>query len=109
MQFFESQREKLEEAARGTEGYGRLSSSCANAQRLIDQKYPELPQMNTVSTLQSLPVDRYSKTLLPPEWKHVTPLQCIGDGNCLYRYLYHSGWHLKGTTQWTNPMYVHVP
>jgi len=55
--------------------------------------------MSCISTLQSLPVDRYSKTLLPHAWKHVTPLQCYGDRNCLYRYMYYNtgvGWEGGG-------------
>ena len=26
--------------------------------------------------------------MLPDNWKHVCPVRCYGDGNCLYRYVY---------------------
>ena len=43
--------------------------------------------MTDVSLLQNLPTDVNSTKLLPTGWKHLTPLECYGDGNCLYRYV----------------------
>ena len=85
MFFFESLREMLEKSS---QVYERLFLSCVDVRSLIEQTYPELPQMESTSALQSLPVDMHAKTLLPEQWKHVTPLKCEGDGNCLYRYAF---------------------
>lgn len=53
---------------------------------LFKQKYPQLPYMADAGILEQLPIDARSTQLLPSEWRHVTPLTCYGDGNCLYRY-----------------------
>ena len=85
--FFESLRLKLEKTAQ--DDYQRFTMACHNARTSFEQKYPVLPEMEStkVNDLQALPVDNQAKQLLPKGWKHVTPLQCRGDGNCLYRYV----------------------
>ena len=74
----------MEEAA--SHGYDNLLACCREKQLLFKQKYSQLPYMADANVLQQLPTDARSAKLLPTEWRHVTPLMCCGDGNCLYRY-----------------------
>lgn len=85
LHFFASWRVQLENAAMDPAQYQSFMSVCHNVYALFAKKYPTIPEMELVDVLQNLPVDMYSKQLLPQGWKHVTPLQCLGDGNCLYR------------------------
>ena len=63
-------------------------SACKGAQTLFEQKYPHVPMVTDVNHLLSLPADYAAMKLLPEKWRQVILLECIGDGNCLYRYIY---------------------
>ena len=81
---FESMRQTLEAAAKI--GVEELYSACLKVKGMIEDNGFRLPVLESYESLSHLPTDEISKKLLPAEWKHVTPLQCLGDGNCLYRY-----------------------
>lgn len=81
--FFQSLLTVLNEAA--SKGYQSLHASCITAHEDTQQLYSEIPFLNNVSSLQSMQRDAYSMALLPQECKHLIPLFCRGDGNCLYR------------------------
>lgn len=78
-------RPQLESVTKEPEPYKSLSEACKRTFAEILSKYPHVPSVKC-SQIFSLPIDQLAKTLLPSEWKHLTPLQCVGDGNCLYRY-----------------------
>ena len=82
MQFFRSLLTGLGEAS--SKGFGNLKIKCEETQASINTNYPTIPYVS-VAELQPLLEDKYSKTLLPQERRMLTPLQCFGDGNCLYR------------------------
>ena len=84
VKFFTNLLKCMEKAA--SQGYSSLLACCQEKQLLFKQKYPQLPHMADANVLQELPKDSRSAKLLPFEWRHVTPLMCYGDGNCLYRY-----------------------
>lgn len=84
--FFQSLRKNLEEAA--TEGYSHLQTSCLLASQRIKEQFSDPPflQDYSESVLQSMRRDKYSTRFLPKSLSHIIPLQCYGDGNCLFRY-----------------------
>ena len=82
--FFQSLRKNLEEAA--TEGYSQFQRSCLLASQRIKEQYSDVPFLQDCSALQSVRRDKYSTRFLPKPLSHITPLQCYGDGNCLFRY-----------------------
>ena len=87
--FFKKQLLTLVHAS--SDGYHALLDACKECQALIDHLFPSIPVMNISqyqSHIQTLPTDMYSKSILPEEWKHVCPMTCYGDGNCLYRYVH---------------------
>ena len=85
--FFKSQLKNLAHAA--SSGYNALLEACRHTQLIIDQSYPSIPHMDTKYNLQTIPTHQYSESILPKEWKHVRPITCYGDGNCLYRCVEH--------------------
>ena len=85
--FFQSSLCTLAEAA--TKGYLTLFGACKEQQISIEQMYPDIPRLESTSSLHRVPIHALSESLLPNEWKHLTPLYCYGDGNCLYRYASH--------------------
>ena len=83
--FFKDHLKRLAHAAAG--GFDTLQQACKLTQSLIDDVYPSVTTSSTrLQQLQTVPVHLYSKSILPQGWKHVQPLICYGDGNCLYRY-----------------------
>ena len=85
--FFKKLLTNLAHAASG--GYDELYRACKEIQARIDKSYPTLPLLNIKqqqSNLEGLSIDHYSKSFLPDSWRHVCPVSCDGDGNCLYRY-----------------------
>ena len=82
--FFQSLRKNLEEAA--TEGYTQFQKSCLLASQRIKEQYSDVPFLQDCSALRSVRRDKYSIRFLPKPLSHITPLQCYGDGNCLFRY-----------------------
>ena len=56
-----------------------------NNSHVLTQKFPEIPHLDGIHVLHQMPNHSLSASLLPKEWKHLTPLYCYGDGNCLYR------------------------
>ena len=82
--FFESTLKALHEAA--TKGYETLHASCVTIHDDIHQKYPDIPFLRNANGLLSMRFHAYSKSILPHEFKHLVPIFCNGDGNCLYRY-----------------------
>lgn len=83
--FFLLMRETLEAAA--VNGFDELYSVCVMAQKAIEDMDFKVPVMQNKEKLILLQEDAFSKTLLPSDWQHVTPIQCYGDSNCLYRYM----------------------
>lgn len=78
-------RETLEAAS--VDGFNELHSVCVRVQKAIEDAGYEVPVMQNNEKLILLKEDAFSKTLLPSDWQDVTPIQCYGDGNCLYRYV----------------------
>ena len=85
MHFFERLRVKLELTALYSIDYEEFITACHAAFTKFDEQYPALPEIGIRGVLRTLPVDISSQNLLPQDMKHITPLQCMGDGNCLYR------------------------
>lgn len=71
-------------------GYAALHACCKQLQLNFQDKYPDIPSLNNAFVLQSQDVDRISQCLLPPDCAHLTPLKTTGDGNCLYRWVWHA-------------------
>ena len=87
--FFKKQLIALARATQNN-GYNALLDACKQTQLLIDQSYPSIPAIDINQQqpdLQTISFDKYSKSILPDEWKHMCPITCYGDGNCLYRYV----------------------
>lgn len=82
-------RKTLEAASiNGLNRFDEFYSVCVRTQRAIVDAGYEVPVMQTKEKLIFLKEDAFSKTLLPSNWQNLTPIQCYGDGNCLYRYVY---------------------
>ena len=79
-------------AKASSKGFKNLKMKCEETQALINASYPTIPHAS-IAELQPLPEHKYSKTLLPHEWRMLTPLQCFGDGNCLYRFVTNQNKH----------------
>lgn len=77
-------RESLEAAA--AIEFDELYLACVTAQKAIEDAGFEVPIVQNKEKLVHLQEDAFSKSLLPSDWKDITPIQCYGDGNCLYRY-----------------------
>ena len=84
IKFFESALKALYEAA--TKGYESLYASCVNVHDGMHQGYPDIPFLTNANDLVNMRFHAYSKSILPRDSKHLIPLFCNGDGNCLYRY-----------------------
>lgn len=84
VEFFRSLLWDLTKAS--SKGFGNLKMKCEETQASINTSYPTIPHAS-IAELQVLPEHKYSKTLLPHEQRMLTPLQCLGDGNCLYRFV----------------------
>ena len=85
--FFEDHLKRLAHAA--ASGFDTLKQACKLTQSLVDDVYPSITTNSSqLQQLQNVPVHQYSKSILPQGWKHVHPLTCYGDGNCLYRYMH---------------------
>lgn len=84
-QFFQGLLAELGKAS--TDGYSMLKVQCNKIQSAIEKTYSLLPPIaDTNLVLQGLKEDSYSKTIIPPDAPaRLIPLQCIGDGNCLFR------------------------
>ena len=68
--------------------YAVLYETCKQTQTIIDCSYPYIPDVDIEqqqSKLQDLPVDVYSKSILPKDCKYLNPITCCGDGNYLFR------------------------
>ena len=64
---------------------------CETVQTAIDSQYPVIPYVADVRQLQCLSQHQFSQELLPDEFRlKLIPLQTLGDGNCLYRYVSYS-------------------
>ena len=83
IKFFQSMRKTLEEAA--VSGFCELYLACVAVMKSIQNSGFKVPFLESKECLLHLPQDSISKKLLPSDWKHATPIQCYGDGNCLYR------------------------
>ena len=60
---------------------------CAEEQKLYKTQWPWATpsHMDNRQSLKPI-VDEYSKSILPPPFKDLyDPVECTGDGNCLYR------------------------
>ena len=77
-------RKSLEAAA--AIGFDELYLAYVTAQKAIEDTGFEVPVMQSKENLVHLQEDAFSKSLLPSDWIDVIPIQCYGDGNCLYRY-----------------------
>ena len=55
----------------------------------MNSKYPEVIILPKIS-VTSLHKHEYSSKALPKQTSDMTPIQCEGDGNCLFRYVNHS-------------------
>ena len=86
--FFESTLKSLYEAA--TKGYESLYASCILKHDVMHQKYPDIPFLSSTNELVNMRLHAYSKSVLPHDSKHLIPLFCNGDGNCLYKYEIHT-------------------
>ena len=87
--FFNSKLQHLRKAA--TSGFDSLHAMCETVQTAIDSQYPVIPCVADVCQLQCLPQHKFSQELLPDEFRlKLIPLQTLGDGNCLYRYVSYS-------------------
>ena len=87
-EFFHRHLENLSIAA--SQGYDALAASSKELQPLITSSYPHVPLLKDVSVLLNLKEDRHSKSLLPRDCVHLMPIKTVGDGNCLYRYMYNN-------------------
>ena len=69
-------------------GYFALKEECHHLQTTIDAIYPSLTFAEP-SVLQSLNQEYpYSKEFMPSDLaEELIPLKCLGDGNCLFRYM----------------------
>ena len=83
--FFESTLKSLREAA--TKDYETLYASCVSVYDDMRQVYPDIPFLSNANGLVNMRFHAYSKSLLPCDFKHLIPLFCNADGNCLYRYV----------------------
>ncbi len=71
------------------EGYPALQAQCHRVLSAIDTAYPALPAFVSTSVLQLLRQHKLSKTWMPSDLPQtLTPVDCSGDGNCLFRYAY---------------------
>ena len=83
--FFQDMLKTLQQGSTSTT-YDYFLSFCRNVKFLCDQHYPDLHSDHHQHTYR-YEVDADAKLLLPQGWKHMTPVKCYGDGNCLYRYM----------------------
>ena len=82
--FFKDHLKRL--AVAGSSGFDSLKQACEVTQSSIDNLYPSIATRSSqFQSLSTVPVHQYSKSILPHGWKHLLPLACYGDGNCLYR------------------------
>ena len=106
--FFEEQLLDLQQAS--SKGYNALLDACIQSQLLFEKSFPSIPAMDInqhQSYLNAVPTDEYSKSILPQEWKHVCPIKCYGDGNCLYRYVFRV--HVRTCSLgWDNNIIMHI-
>ena len=74
--FFKKQLLALAHATQ-KDGYNALLNACKETQLLIDLSYPSIPAIDINQQqpdLQTISLDKYSKSILPDEWKHVCPI-----------------------------------
>lgn len=67
-------------------GFDCLRDKCVEIHSKVASLYPNFSFVS-LSELQDLPVHQYSRSLMPADASNMMPLTCIGDGNCLYRYV----------------------
>jgi len=76
----------LREAA--SSGFDSLHATCETVKTVIDSQYPVtcIPCVADACQLQCLPQHQFSFQMSLDSRKLI-PLQTVGDGNCLYRYV----------------------
>ena len=88
-EFFNKSLERLRESSTsGCVDY--FKQQCMKEQALYDEEWKSHLYVPTHSSSygSSLITDPYAQSLLPPPLERIyNPVQCIGDGNCLYRYI----------------------
>ncbi len=87
--FFRSCLTRLGKAS--VDGFESLKEQCRVEAEDIGKQYPQVPILEDAA-LQAddlPPVHSYSRDIFPTEWhSDYYPVKCVGDGNCLYRYMY---------------------